>query len=101
MDALSKIFEDIHLNHSEYLYLQATGHWAFHSPAQPALMAHIVLFGEAHLQFNNGTHVSLNTGDMFLIPAGLEHVQVLIFALVVAHGLQRDVGDDFVGIHVG
>ena len=73
MDALSKIFEDIHLNHSEYLYLQAKGNWAFHSPAQPVLMAHIVLFGEAHLQFNNGTHVSLNTGDMFLIPAGLAH----------------------------
>ena len=73
MDALSKIFEDIHLNHSEYLYLQAKGNWAFHSPAQPVLMAHIVLFGEAHLQFNNGTHVRLNTGDMFLIPAGLAH----------------------------
>ena len=28
-------------------------------------------------------------------------VQVLVFALLVAHGLQRDVGDDFVGIHVG
>src|SRR5471032_3318563 len=28
-------------------------------------------------------------------------VQVLVFALLVTHGLQRDVGDDFVGIHVG
>ena len=28
-------------------------------------------------------------------------VQVLVFALLMAHGLQRDVGDDFVGIHVG
>ncbi|MNZ69560.1 hypothetical protein D3C78_878640 [compost metagenome] len=28
-------------------------------------------------------------------------VQVLVLALLVAHGLQRDVGDYFVGVHVG
>ncbi len=28
-------------------------------------------------------------------------VQVLVLTLLVAHGLQRDVGDDFVGVHVG
>ena len=73
MDVLSKIFDDIHLNHSEYIYLQATGHWAFYSPEQPAVIAHIVLYGQAYLQFDNQSNVNLNTGDMLVIPSGLEH----------------------------
>ena len=73
MDALSKIFDDIHLNHSEYLYLQAHGDWTFRCPEQSVLMAHIILFGEAQLCFANGAEIDLKAGDMFLIPAGLEH----------------------------
>ncbi|MFC2997530.1 AraC family transcriptional regulator [Acinetobacter sichuanensis] len=73
MDALSKIFDDIHLNHSEYLYLQAQGNWAFKSIAQDAVIAHIVLYGEAQLQFSKNLNITLHTGDMILIPAGLEH----------------------------
>lgn len=73
MDALSKIFDDIHLNHSEYLYLQAQGDWAFHSCAQDAVITHIVLYGTAHLQFSKNLTIDLNTGDMILIPAGLAH----------------------------
>jgi len=73
MDALSKIFDDIHLNHSEYIYLQAQGNWSFQSPKQDAVIAHIVLYGNAYLEFSSKIHVSLQTGDMFLIPAGLAH----------------------------
>ena len=73
MDALSKIFDDIHLNHSEYLYLQAQGNWAFHSAAQDAVIAHIILYGTAHLRFSDQLDIHLNTGDMILIPAGLAH----------------------------
>ena len=29
MDALSKIFEDIHLHQSEYIYLNPQGDWSF------------------------------------------------------------------------
>ena len=29
MDALSKFFDDIHLNKSEYIYIKAQGEWAF------------------------------------------------------------------------
>ena len=73
MDALSKIFDDIHLNHSEYIYLQAQGDWAFHSSEQSAVFAHIVLYGEAHLELSNSMQVELQSGDMILIPAGLAH----------------------------
>jgi len=73
MDALSKIFDDIHLNHSEYIYLQAQGDWSFQSPKQDAVIAHIVLYGNAYLEFSPTMNVALQTGDMFLIPAGLAH----------------------------
>ena len=73
MDALSKIFEDIHLNHSEYIYLQTKGNWSFYSPEQSAVIAHIVLYGQAHLSFPNQLRLTLQTGDMLLIPSGLEH----------------------------
>ncbi|OTG82861.1 AraC family transcriptional regulator [Acinetobacter sp. ANC 4648] len=73
MDALSKIFDDIHLNRSEYIYLQAQGDWEFICPEQSAVIAHIILFGQAHIQFSNDLSLALNTGDMLLIPAGLEH----------------------------
>ena len=73
MDALSKIFDDIHLNHSEYIYLQAQGARAFQCAEQSAVIAHIILYGTAHLKFRNQINLDLNTGDMLLIPAGLEH----------------------------
>ena len=67
MDALSKIFDDIHLNHSEYIYLQAQGDWSFQSPKQDAVIAHIVLYGNAYLEFSPKMTVALQTGDMFLM----------------------------------
>lgn len=73
MDALSKIFDDIHLNHSEYIYLQAQGDWAFGCAEQAAVMAHIILFGTAYIHFQHGQTLQLNTGDMLLIPSGLQH----------------------------
>lgn len=72
MDALSKIFDDIHLNHSEYIYLQAQGVWAFECAEQSTVIAHIILYGKAHVNFRNQS-LDLNTGDMLLIPAGLHH----------------------------
>ncbi|MFI7826444.1 AraC family transcriptional regulator, partial [Acinetobacter baumannii] len=37
MDALSKFFDDIHLNKSEYIYIKAQGEWAFKTQDQSAL----------------------------------------------------------------
>lgn len=73
MDALSKIFDDIHLNHSEYIYLQAQGNWAFQSPVQEAVITHIVLFGNAYLEISPQLNIELHAGDMCLIPAGIAH----------------------------
>lgn len=74
MDALSQVLEDIHLKNTEYLYLQTQGEWTFRSPAQSALICHIVMFGELHIHFDNRQHVHLNTGDMLIIPSGMAHV---------------------------
>ena len=73
MDALSQIFEDIHLKKTEYLYIKTAGDWAFSSEEQPAFMAHIVLHGNAFLQIKEDVSLQLNTGDLVLIAAGSEH----------------------------
>ncbi len=99
MDALSKIFDDIHLNHSEYLYLQAQGNWAFYSPEHSTFIGHIVLYGHVHIEFNPDVYVDLKAGDIILIPAGLEHkgfsqaAHKLVDALDIAplfDGLKQD-----------
>ena len=73
MDALSKIFDDIHLNKSEYLYLKTQGEWAFHMLAQDALIAHIILMGSAHFTLQDGTTQTAYSGDIVLIPSGQAH----------------------------
>jgi len=50
MDALSKIFDDIHLNKSEYIYIKAQGEWAFSMQEQHAVIAHIILMGSIHFK---------------------------------------------------
>jgi hypothetical protein len=42
MDALSKIFDDIHLNKSEYIYIKAQGEWAF--SMQNSMLLLLILF---------------------------------------------------------
>ena len=43
MDALSKIFDDIHLNKSEYIYLKPQGDWAYAYQEQGAMIGYVVL----------------------------------------------------------
>lgn len=74
MDALSQIFEDIHFKKTEYLYLQAQGQWSFQLNQQSAVITHIVLFGELFLDFINGDKIHLKTGDMLIIPSGMQHI---------------------------
>lgn len=73
MDALSQVFEDIHLKYTEYLYLQAHGEWAFHCHDPSAMMTYIVLFGEMYLSFDNDETIHLSAGDMVIIPSGRMH----------------------------
>lgn len=73
MDALSKIFEDIHLNKSEYIYLNLSGDWAFRYQEQGAIAAYIVLQGKIHLQLDDGQKRLIEAGDLVLIPSGQSH----------------------------
>lgn len=73
MDALSQVFEDIHLKNTEYLYLQAQGKWAFELSQQTAMITYILLYGEAFLKFQNGEQLHLKAGDMAIVPSGMSH----------------------------
>lgn len=72
MDALSKILDDIHLNHSEYIYLRTKNNWAFQYNEQGAMIAYVVIQGECLLHINNAK-IRLHSGDLILIPSGSNH----------------------------
>lgn len=74
MDALSKILADIHLNHSEYIYLKTKKEWSFICQEQNALMVYIVLVGSAYIQIDAQNHVMAQTGEIVLIPSGKAHI---------------------------
>ncbi|BDI26119.1 TPA: AraC family transcriptional regulator [Acinetobacter baumannii] len=73
MDALSKFFDDIHLNKSEYIYIKAQGEWAFKTQDQSALLAYIVLTGSVYIQLNVSEKITARAGDIILIPSGKAH----------------------------
>lgn len=73
MDALSKILDDIHLNKSEYLYLNTRGDWAFRMQQQPAVLAYIVLSGELYLHLDQSISLHASAGDIVMLPAGQAH----------------------------
>lgn len=53
MDALSKIFDDIHLNQSEYIYLKAKNNWAFQYHDQGAIIAYVIMQGQCIFTFRS------------------------------------------------
>ena len=73
MDALSKIFDDIHLEKSEYLYLKVFHPGGFDYQHEPFMLAYILLQGQAQLKFMNGDLLELQQGDLVLLPAGSAH----------------------------
>lgn len=73
MDALSKIFDDIHLEKSEYLYLNVFHPGGFDYQHEPFMLAYILLQGQAQLKFMNGDRLELQQGDLVLLPAGSAH----------------------------
>ena len=74
MDALSKIFDDIHLNKSEFIYLNPQGNWAFQYQDHSAIIAYVVLSGELYLELSTQRQVYAQAGDIVLIPSGGSHV---------------------------
>ena len=73
MDALSKIFEDIHLNQSEYLYLKPHGEWAFRYTEQSTMMAYAVLQGQLTICLDAKQIILAEAGDLILLPSGPSH----------------------------
>ena len=73
MDALSKIFDDIHLNKSEYIYLKPQGEWAYSYQEQDAMIGYVVLVGNMTIQLNPHTQLQVEAGDLVLIPSGQNH----------------------------
>ncbi|OTG79521.1 AraC family transcriptional regulator [Acinetobacter sp. ANC 5054] len=72
MDALSKIFDDIHLHRSEYIYLKSQQPWSFHFQDQDAMVAYVVIQGKGYLCLEN-EQVLLEAGDLCLVPSGQNH----------------------------
>ncbi|OTG63550.1 AraC family transcriptional regulator [Acinetobacter sp. ANC 4470] len=73
MDALSKIFDDIHLNKSEYIYLKPQGDWAYAYQEQGAMIGYVVLMGNMTIQLDSQTQLQVEAGDLVLIPSGQNH----------------------------
>lgn len=73
MDALSKIFEDIHLNQSEYLYLKPHGEWAFRYTEQSTMMAYAALQGQLTICLDAKQIILAEAGDLILLPSGPSH----------------------------
>ena len=73
MDALSKIFEDIHLNQSEYLYLKPHGEWSFRYTEQSTMMAYAVLQGQFTICLDAKQIIVVEVGDLILLPSGPSH----------------------------
>lgn len=73
MDALSKIFADIHLNHTEYIYLKTQGEWSFICQDQTALIVYIVLVGSVFIQIDSQNSLTAHAGEIVLIPSGTAH----------------------------
>ena len=73
MDALSKIFEDIHLNQSEYLYLKPHGEWSFRYTEQSTMMAYAVLQGQLTICLDTKQIIVAEVGDLILLPSGPSH----------------------------
>ncbi|MGE8562100.1 MAG: helix-turn-helix domain-containing protein [Acinetobacter sp.] len=73
MDALSKIFDDIHLNKSEYIYLKPQGDWVYSYQEQDAMIGYVVMVGHMTIQLNPHTQLHVEAGDLVLIPSGQNH----------------------------
>lgn len=73
MDALSKIFDDIHMRGAEYVYVSASDDWHFYLDTKGEFVFHIILFGHCVLNLQGQAAQSLQGGDIVMIPLGQQH----------------------------
>lgn len=73
MDALSQILDDIHMSHAEYLYVNGANDWHFDLDANGHFIFHIVLFGHAQFCFDKEEPISVQGGDILMVPTGRHH----------------------------
>ena len=73
MDALSQIFDDIHLNRAEYFYYQPHGDWTFHAKTQQQCVIYIFLQGASYIYVDDQHQMQMQTGDIAILPAGHAH----------------------------
>ena len=73
MDALSKIFDDIHLAKSKYVYLQLNVTQGFQYYHEPSMLAYVVISGEVQLMLPNKNHELLQQGDLILLTSSSSH----------------------------
>ena len=91
MDALSKIFADIHLNRTEYIYLKTQGEWNFICQDQTALLVYIVLVGSVFIQVDTENGVTAYANEIVIIPSGISHygadnaITKLVNAIDISH----------------
>ncbi len=74
MDALSKIFDDIHLARSEYIYLNVFHPHVLGYQHEPSMLAYILLHGQAELGFKDtAERICMQQGDLVLLPSAKAH----------------------------
>lgn len=73
MDALSKIFDDIHMRGAEYLYISASNDWNFYLDTQGEFVFHIIMFGHCNFTVEGQPSQAVQGGDIVMIPVGKRH----------------------------
>ena len=73
MDALSKIFDDIHLEKSEYFYVHLAHEHQFQYVNEPSMLAYVLIQGQCQLQLQHEHVQTLNQGDLIVLPSATPH----------------------------
>lgn len=74
-DALTEILQTVHLKRTVLCHSKLTAPWGIHINSNEGAMFHIVTSGEGWLLLDNQlTPISLNSGDLVVLPHCLGHV---------------------------
>lgn len=73
MDTLSLLLEDISLHGAEFTELNLAQPWAFQVDAPDRACFHIIVSGHATLMPESGEKQTLTTGDIVILPGGIQH----------------------------
>ncbi len=75
MDILNDILDTLDLKGALYFRTEFTQPWAITVPdLQQAARFHLIVQGSCNVRFQSGENVTLNAGDLVLIPKGRTHV---------------------------